>query len=232
MAGKDKAIQIAIDGPAGAGKSTVARMVAQVLHYKYLDTGAMYRAIAIAMLEAQVLPSNDKAIASILKSCQIEIRNDGQGGNLLYLNGKDVTQQIRQEKISNTVSDFANVQAIRKFLIEKQQAMASSGGVVLDGRDIGTIVLPDAELKIYLTAALALRAKRRHAELNDNNITLAELTELIDRRDEKDANNLYGPMRAAPDAITIGTDHLSISNVVEKIVSLAMEKISTHFSVS
>lgn len=220
-------IKIAIDGPAGAGKSTVARLVSQKLAYTYLDTGAMYRAITLAVLRANIPVGNDEAIAALVKKCNIDIKNDNSGTNQIFLDGKNVTKEIREQAVSKAVSDVSNILAVRKTLIEKQRQIASAGGVVLDGRDIGTVVLPDAELKIYLIASLAVRAQRRYLELKQsgNEMSLTDLSKAIDTRDTKDANNTYGPMRAAEDAITIDTDCLTINEVVEKIVKLAKDKI-------
>ena len=221
-------LKIAIDGPAGAGKSTVARMVAQKLHYTYIDTGAMYRAITLAVMRSKIPLSDTDAIAELLKKSNLEIKQNSDGKNQIYLDGQDVTEEIRQESVSSQVSDVANQLPVRKVLVEKQRQMASSGGCVLDGRDIGTIVLPDAELKIFLVASLAVRAQRRYLELNqkNNQVSLTKLTAAIDKRDIKDANNTYGPMRPASDAITIDTDHLIIEEVVNKITDLAKEKMT------
>jgi len=230
MSQKDRLIKIAIDGPAGAGKSTVARLVSQKLGYTYLDTGAMYRALTLAVLRANIPIDNEETVAALVINCNIEIKKDLDGGNQIFLDGKNVTKEIREQAVSNAVSDVSNILAVRKMLIEKQRQIAYNGGVVLDGRDIGTVVLPDAELKIYLIASLAVRAQRRYQELKDNNkkISLSELTKAIDTRDKKDANNAYGPMRAARDAITVDSDHLVIADVVEKIVELAKEKMLTN----
>ncbi len=220
-------LKIAIDGPAGAGKSTVARIVAQRLGYIYIDTGAMYRAITLAVMQAKIDIHNSEAIAALVEKSNLEIKQSADGTNRICLNGNDVTKEIRQQSVSNLVSDVANQLAVRKVLVEKQRKMASSGSCVLDGRDIGTVVLPDAQLKIFLVASLAVRAQRRFLELKDTEkVPLAELTESIANRDSKDTNNLYGPMRAATDAITVNTDELTIDQVANKIIELARAKFS------
>lgn len=225
---QNKSIKIAIDGPAGAGKSTVARLVAQRLGYKYLDTGAMYRAITLAVLRAGIRTDDTASIITLIDSLKLDIQQDSKGINHIILDGENVSEPIREQKVSDAVSDVSNILAVRKLLIEKQREIASKGGVVLDGRDIGTVVLPNAELKIFLIASLAVRAQRRYLELKDkkSNISLADLTQAIDIRDNKDANNLYGPLKAAADAITVNTDYLLANDVVEKIIELAKQKIN------
>ena len=218
-------MKISIDGPAGAGKSTVARLVAQRLGYTYLDTGAMYRAITLAVLQAHIASNDEQSIAALVKKCDLQIKTDADGNNKIYLDGEDVSAEIRQQTISNAVSDVANHKAVRDVLVEKQRQMASHGNAVLDGRDIGTVVLPDAQLKIFLTASIAVRAKRRYADLQKTGekVSLDELAKSIEERDNKDAKNTYGPMRPADDAIIIDTDNMTIEQVVEKIVTLAKE---------
>ncbi len=234
MSKADKAQRISIDGPAGAGKSTVARMVAQQLGYTYLDTGAMYRAIALAVMLAHISADDEEAVTDIVKKSDLQIKSAADGTNTVYLKGKDVTADIRQQTVTEVVSDISNHKAVRDVLVEKQRQMASHGSCVLDGRDIGTIVLPDAELKIYLTASLTVRAKRRYRELaqksqlvyagGSNELSLQELIRAIERRDAKDSVNIHGPMRPADDAVTINTDDMTVDQVVEKIVELAKEK--------
>ncbi len=230
MSQNNRLIKIAIDGPAGAGKSTVARLVSQKLGYSYLDTGAMYRAITLAVLRANIPFDDDEAIAALVRSCKLEVKTDSTLTNQLFLDGENVTKEIREPAVSAAVSDVSNTLAVRKMLVEKQRLIAAKGGVVLDGRDIGTVVLPHAELKIYLIASLAVRAERRYLELKQSNdqISLSELTKAIEQRDTKDANNTYGPMHAAKDAITLDTDYLSIADVVEKIVQMAKERMLTN----
>jgi cytidylate kinase len=225
-------LKIAIDGPAGSGKSTVARIVAQKLGLTYIDTGAMYRAITLAVLDAHIPVDDAQAIAALIKKCDLQIKQAADGANKIYLNGEDITVKIRQQTVSSHVSDVANHLSVRKVLVEKQRQMASQGQAVLDGRDIGTVVLPDAELKIFLTASLEVRAERRYKELEQTSgleqsgkkISITELASTIEKRDTKDINNTYGPLRQAQDAIAINTDHLTIDQVVDKIIELAKIK--------
>jgi CMP/dCMP kinase len=215
--------RIAIDGPAGSGKSTVAHLVAQKLGYTYLDTGAMYRAIALAVLKANVSPCDENAIAQLIKKCNLKICAETDGLNKIFLDDKDVSAEIRSQAVSNIVSDVANHKTVREVLVEKQRQMAKHGGAVLEGRDIGTVVLPEAELKIFLTASLDQRAKRRHADLVNagENIAVKKLVQDIETRDAKDSKNTYGPLVRAQGAIEINTDNMTIEEVVDKIVSLA-----------
>ena len=155
-----KKISIAIDGPAAAGKSTIAKMVAKKLNYTYIDTGAMYRCVAYATLKQGLAFEDEKAVSDLLKNMQIEMKPEGT----IYLNGEDVTSSIRQNEVSMGASIVSKYQAVREFLVEKQREMAQGGGVILDGRDIGTVVLKDAELKIYQIASIECRALRRHKE--------------------------------------------------------------------
>jgi cytidylate kinase len=220
-------IKIAIDGPAGAGKSTVAQLVAQKLGYTYLDTGAMYRAITLLVLRSRTEVTDSDGITELIQTCKIDIIRNKGASNEIFLDGKNITTDIRAQDVSNSVSDVSNILAVRKMLVEMQRQMSAIGGVVLDGRDIGTVVLPDAELKIYLIASLDVRAQRRHLELKDSKdcVSLSDLTKAIDIRDQKDAKNAFGPMRAASGAVIVNTDEMAINEVVKKIVDLAQEKI-------
>jgi cytidylate kinase len=216
-------LKITIDGPAGAGKSTVSLMVAQRLGLNYLDTGAMYRAIALAVLQTNADIHDAEALAELVKKSELQIRTEADGTNKVFLNGNDVSSAIRQQDVSDIVSDVANHKIVRDVLIEKQRQMAERGGAVLDGRDIGTVVLPNAKLKIFLTASLNERAKRRHADLQREGeyVSFEHLKDAIARRDEKDSKNNYGPMVPAEDAIIINTDDMTSEQVADNIVELA-----------
>lgn len=204
---------LAIDGPAGAGKSTVAKMVAQRLGYTYIDTGAMYRATTYKALKLKI-DLNDPTAFSFLDETVMEFKN-----GILFLDGIDVTQKIRTNQVSNNVSVVASHIPVRNKLVEIQQAIAQSNNVVMDGRDIGTIVLPYADLKIYMTASVEERARRRHEE----NVSIGiesdydKLIKEIERRDRIDSSRAYNPLKQAQDAIYLDTSDLDILAVADKI---------------
>ncbi|MGC1308823.1 MAG: bifunctional pantoate--beta-alanine ligase/(d)CMP kinase [Phormidesmis sp.] len=218
---------IAIDGPAGAGKSTVARKIAHRLGLLYLDTGAMYRALTWFVLNQNVDPADEAAVARLLDRCQIELIAHAVGDQpeppQVKVNGREVTQAIRAQAVTNQVSTVAAQPAVRSHLVSQQQQYGIQGGIVADGRDIGTQVFPNAELKIYLTASVEERASRRYRDLasaEQSLPALSELTEAIAQRDYKDSTRAVSPLRKAADAIEIITDDLSAQQVIEKIVGL------------
>ncbi|WP_448564430.1 bifunctional pantoate--beta-alanine ligase/(d)CMP kinase [Trichothermofontia sp.] len=227
---------VAIDGPAGAGKSTVTRQVADRLGLMYLDTGAMYRAVTWLVLQAGIALDDEAAIAEAVSQCVIElvpahpIEKLGRGptGPLtVMINGEDVTQAIRSLEVTAHVSAIAAQTAVRRFLVQQQQRYAEQGGIVAEGRDMGTYVFPQAELKIFLTASVQERARRRHQELlsqGQTQISQAELEQAIAQRDHLDSTRALAPLTQAADAIAIVTDNLSIAAVVDKIISLYHEK--------
>jgi pantoate ligase/cytidylate kinase len=218
---------LAIDGPAGAGKTTVVRQVAQKLKLLYLDTGAMYRAVTWRVLQSDIAIDDEAAIAELVSQCQIKINNDPQDFKI-WIDGEDVTQVIRSLEVTAQVSAVSAQPAVRQALVKQQQHFGRKGGVVLDGRDIGTHVFPDAELKIFLTASVQERARRRQQDLKNQGqaeVSLEELERIIYERDFKDSTRNMAPLRKAPDAIEIQTDGLNIDEVVEKIVRLYNEKV-------
>lgn len=220
-----KEISIAIDGPAGAGKSTIARQIAQILNYTYVDTGAMYRAVTLKALRQGLDLLDEEKLEEIVKNIQIILRPytsaDGKYDNRVIMDGEDVTEDIRTPLISQNVSLVAKVPAVRDHMVNLQRDMANEGGVVMDGRDIGTVVLPKAELKIFLTASIEERAKRRYKELTEKGyqINLEALKGEIELRDKLDSEREIGPLKQAVDALVVNTTNLTIPEVIEKIIS-------------
>lgn len=220
---------IAIDGPAGAGKSTVALRVAQRLGYVLVDTGALYRGVALAALDAGVSWDDDAGLGALAQRLRLEFvptRDREAGPPHLLIDGRDCSQRIRTPEISLGASEVSKHPSVRHALLAIQRRMGELGGVVLEGRDIGTVVFPDAEVKVFLTAAAESRANRRVSDLADRGImadfgqTLAE----IELRDERDKSRSVAPLRAAPDAVTLDTTHLDVDSVVDQLVELARTK--------
>lgn len=211
-------INIAIDGPAGAGKSTVARLVAGALRYVYVDTGAMYRAVTAIALERGIPPEDEEAVGRLARSLNIELK-PGDDGQLVYADGEDVTGKLRTLDVNRNVSRVAAYAAVREKMADLQRRMALAKGVVMDGRDIGTHVLPDAELKIFLTATPRERALRRFKELGDSSgITLEQLERDIAERDRMDQERELAPLLRAPDARYVDSTGRTIAQIVDEIV--------------
>ncbi len=220
QAGDRGQINIAIDGPAGAGKSTVARMVAGKLNYVYIDTGSMYRAVTLMAQRAQVRPDDSQALQNLLVRLQIELQ-PGENGQSVFVNGENVTDLIRSREVTQEVSYYAAAAEVRSVLASMQRALASKKGVVMDGRDIGTHVLPDAELKVFLTATVEERALRRFKEIEQvQAITLAELEQEIAQRDALDEQRTISPLIQAPDAVLLDSTGMTIQDVADEIVRL------------
>jgi len=209
---------IAIDGPAGSGKTTTARLLAERLGYTYIDTGAMYRALTLAALE-EGIPLEDHALAAFVRRSRIELRHSPQGQRT-YLDGRDVTERIRMPDVTAHVSVVSSFPSVREAMVRLQQQMGSRGGVVMDGRDIGTAVFPDADVKVYMTADLDTRAVRRLEELRSTEptLTLEDVKEQLDQRDQFDSAREFSPLRRADDAIVIDTTNLTIEEQVERIM--------------
>ncbi|MGG6293332.1 bifunctional pantoate--beta-alanine ligase/(d)CMP kinase [Leptolyngbya sp. AN02str] len=224
---------VAIDGPAGAGKSTVVRRVANELGLLYLDTGAMYRAVTWLVLDSGIAVTDEPAIAELVSECDIRLENADQQGmaaptQKVWINGQDVTRDIRSAEVTANVSAVAAQRAVREALVRMQQDYGRRGGVVMDGRDIGTHVFPDAELKIFLTASVQERARRRQLDLKEQGqpeVSLEALEKSIYERDLKDSSRAIAPLRKAEDAIELNTDHLAVEDVVANIVSLYREQV-------
>ncbi|NUK31239.1 (d)CMP kinase [Parageobacillus sp. VR-IP] len=221
-----KRINIAIDGPAAAGKSTVAKMIAKRLSYIYIDTGAMYRALTYRALQQGIALDDEQALISLLKDTYIELRPSHEG-QLVLVNGEDVTNVIRSKEVTNAVSLVAKHPLVREEMVARQRALAKNGGVVMDGRDIGTHVLPNAEVKVFLKASVEERARRRHKENIARGFPsdLETLKKEIARRDQLDSEREVAPLKKAEDAIEIDTTSLSIEEVVERIMEIVNERI-------
>ncbi|MCD5413827.1 MAG: (d)CMP kinase [Clostridiales bacterium] len=207
--------QIAIDGPAGAGKSTIAKKIAAKLNYIYIDTGAMYRALTYTILEKKISIENVDAIINLAENCVIEFRNKD-----IIINNKKVTEEIRIQQVNEKVSYIAQIAEVRKILVNTQKKIALNNNIVMDGRDIGTIVLPKANLKFFLTASVKERAKRRYNEMKtkNNSIDFNKVLEEIRKRDKIDENRKCSPLARADDAVTIDTTGLNIAEVVDSIL--------------
>ncbi len=216
-------ISIAIDGPSGAGKSTLARRLAAELGYVYVDTGAMYRAVGLYALRRGADPSDAGAVAALLPGIQLQLRCQA-GGQRLWLNGEDVTDAVRAERVGMAASAVSAHPAVRAYLLEAQRDMARSQDVLMDGRDIGTVVLPDATLKVFLTAAPEARAARRLAELQAKGEPAVYDTVLADilRRDEQDTHRAAAPLRKAPDAVLLDTTALDFEGSFAALKALVL----------
>lgn len=217
----DRKLQIAIDGPAGAGKSTVARAVAEQLGLLYLDTGAMYRVVAYKALLSGISLEDEQEVTRIARKTQISF--DHNHKDVVYCDGENVASLIRSQDVSRAVSIVASYPGVREYLVGIQRLEARKGNVVMDGRDIGTCVLPEADLKIFLTASAKERAQRRLLEIkkSGDNIGFEQVLEDIKNRDRCDSEREHAPLKPAPDAIIIDTSGMSFQKVVEKIINLA-----------
>ncbi|WP_110112989.1 (d)CMP kinase [Bacillus sp. CGMCC 1.16541] len=222
----EKRISIAIDGPAAAGKSTVAKIIAEKLSYIYVDTGAMYRAITYKAQQQNLDLQNEDALLALLQRTTIDLQpsNDGQ---IVLLDRVDVTMEVRSSEVTNAVSIVAKHRGIREEMVARQQQLAKSGGVVMDGRDIGTHVLPNAEVKVFLLASVEERAKRRHEENISKGFTsnIEQLKEEIAKRDKLDSEREVAPLKKAEDATQIDTTSLTIYDVVDRILAIVNERI-------
>lgn len=219
-------LKIAIDGPAASGKSTTARLVAKKLNYLYIDTGAMYRAITLAAIRSKCDIDNESALAELANKSSIELKNVNDNIRT-FLNGTNVSEEIRLPEVTKIISIVAAHKAVREIMVEKQRSLAQYGGVVMDGRDIGTHVLPNAEIKVFMIAGLRERALRRYDELIKKNvgIKLEEIESEIQQRDDLDSSRATSPLKPANDAIHIDTSHLSIEEQVEQVLKLVKNYI-------
>lgn len=220
-----KRISIAIDGPASAGKSTVAKILAKDLGYIYVDTGAMYRTITLASIEQKVAADDEVGLTELLKDLSISFAQQLKG-QLVFLDGRDITDAIRQPDVTNLVSQVSAHKMIREELVKRQQELALNGGIVMDGRDIGTAVLPSAEVKIFLVASVKERAERRYKENLAKGIKtdFAQLKSEIEARDYKDSTRENSPLVQADDAVRLDTTGLTINQVVSEIKNVIKNK--------
>ncbi|MBP8975488.1 MAG: (d)CMP kinase, partial [Bacteroidetes bacterium] len=215
------------DGPAASGKSTTAKLLAKKLGYIHIDTGAMYRAITYKALQNHIDVTDEDRLAKLARSCVLSFKNEDDGQRIL-LDGVDVTAEIRSLEVTNNVSVVSSHPKVREVLVELQRSLALEGGVVLEGRDIGTVVLPDAEVKIFLVADVAERAKRRQRDLANAGISVddEQIQQELIERDRKDSSRAASPLKKADDAIVIDTTNLTIDEQVEKIFNYVQMRIA------
>lgn len=216
---------IAVDGPAGAGKSTIAKAVAAKLGFIYVDTGAMYRAMALYFLRQGIDKEDEKAIESACSRVEITIRYE-EGSQQVILNGENVSSEIRTEEVGNMASATSVYFPVREKLVRLQQELAKTANVIMDGRDIGTCVLPDAQTKVYLTASSAVRARRRYDELKEKGVmcNLEEIEQDIIERDYRDMHREHSPLKQAEDAVLVDSSDMTIEEVIDAIIEIARGK--------
>lgn len=212
---------VAIDGPAGAGKSTIAKLVAKEKGYIYVDTGAMYRGLAIHFLDKGIQPQETEKVIEACKDAEVTIAYEDAVQHV-YLNGKDISSRLRNEEVGNMASVTSAIPEVRKKLLELQQNLAKTQNVIMDGRDIGTCVLPHADVKVYLTASVETRAKRRYQELQEKgeDCNLEEIAHDIEERDHRDMTREIAPLKRAEDAVLVDSSDMTIAEVVKTIVDL------------
>lgn len=220
----NKKLVVAIDGPAGAGKSTIAKLVAEQLGYAYIDTGAMYRSVTWKFLQTKKA-FNEQLISELAEKMVIEFRPEAKV-NRVFVDGVEVTEAIRKSEVTCNVSKVAAIGPVREAMVDQQRRMGEAGGVLMDGRDIGTVVFPNADLKIFLTATVEERARRRYKELTEKgeSIDLATLQQEIAERDKQDSEREISPLRQAEDALLLDSSDMTIAQVAEFIIKLVQEK--------
>ena len=219
-------IAVAVDGPAGAGKSSISKIVAKKLGYLYIDTGAMYRSVTWAVLHNHIDVNNQKAVEALLPELDLTMEASDNSCKV-FIAGQDVTDFIRTPQVNNAVSIVASYKGVRQYLVERQRLMAEAGGVILDGRDIGSVVLPNAELKIYLTASVEARAMRRYLEVKGtvNEQTLEDIKDSVMQRDDMDKNRKESPLIQVEDAVLVDSSEMTFDETVEHILHLVQERI-------
>ena len=223
----DKVYSIAIDGPAGAGKSTIARRAAAELGFVYVDTGAIYRTVGYAVSKREIDPSDTEKIDELLPRLRVKLAWK-DGVQHMYLDGADVSKKIRLPEVSSMASKVSAIPSVRAFLLDTQRNAAKTNNVIMDGRDIGTVVLPDADVKIYLTASAEVRAKRRFLELQEQgrNDTYEEVLKDMIERDYRDMHRAVAPLKQADDAVLLDTSELSLEESIEAILNIIRERLA------
>lgn len=222
-------ISIAIDGPAGAGKSTMAKLVASRLGYSYVDTGAIYRTIGLFLQICGISPKDVDGITRLIDDAAIQVEYDQEGRQHMLLNGQDVTQELRTPEMSDYASKISALKVVRDVLLDLQRELAATRNVVMDGRDIGTVVLPRADVKIFLTASPEVRARRRLLELQqkgDRSMTLEKVLEDIRQRDLRDTTRPVAPLKQAADAVLLDTSDLTVEESAAAIVSIVEKRLA------
>jgi CMP/dCMP kinase len=220
-------IIIAIDGYSACGKSTTAKEVAKILGYRYIDSGAMYRAVTLHFLDHHIALTNPREVDRALAQIKITFRVNAKGKTLTYLNDRSVEYDIRDMRVSENVSQVSTLAPVRHAMVEQQRRMGKERAIVMDGRDIGTVVFPDAELKLFLTADILVRAFRRQKELlgRDEMVDIDTIIENLQKRDQIDSTRQESPLRKAKDAIEIDTTHITIDEEVDEVIRLALGRM-------
>ena len=224
-------VAVALDGPAGAGKSSVAKKAAKELDFIYVDTGALYRTIGLAAMRENIEPVASDEVFDLLKRIKVELTFNEKGEQIVLLNGEDVSGQIRTPEASMTASKISAIPEVRAFLLDLQRSMAKTNNVIMHGRDIGTVVLPDAQVKIFLTAAPEARAGRRYKELIEKgmDVKYEDILNDVIERDNFDMNREIAPLKPAEDSVTVDTTELDFDQSVEAVISVIKEKTDKHF---
>ncbi len=220
-------IAIAIDGPAGAGKSTIAKLAAKELSFIYVDTGALYRAIGLCAYRNDIGSKDVPEILKMLEDIKVELAFNDKGEQVVLLNGEDVSSLIRTPEISMYASDVSAIPEVRAFLLDLQRNMAKTNNIIMDGRDIGTVVLPDAKVKIFLTASAEVRAKRRYDELIEKgmDVKYEDVLKDVETRDYNDSHRETAPLKPADDSVIVDTSGLDLEQSVEKLISIMKERM-------
>lgn len=220
-------VAIAIDGPAGAGKSTIAKRVAEELNFMYVDTGALYRAVALCAIQKNIEPDDSQRVSEMLSEIKVQLAFNYRFEKVVLLDGRDVSSRIRTPEVSMAASKISALPQVRAYLLDLQRDIAKENNVIMDGRDIGTVVLPDAKVKIFLTASPQVRAERRYKELSEKgaNVSFDEVLKDVNERDYNDSHRKTAPLKPAEDSVFVDTTDLDFEQSVEKIISVIKERI-------